>query len=116
MSAISSLIRTGAQLENDWGLETLFITCPESSTNCEMQTAGRFLLYVISTHAEEVHTAVALMDSVAAPQTLLRVRDDTSGWELITRFVGSLERYEVKSLERPIMIGPIGASDAFVVA
>ena len=55
------------------------------------------------------------MDSVDPPQSLLRVRDDDGGWRLIARIIGAFERYEVRSLEKPIRVGPIGASDAFVV-
>ena len=102
---ISALIRVGAQLEIDWGLETLSIGCPENSTDCVMETAGQWLCYTIGLHHEEIRVGASMMDSPAASQTLLRAPDSEAGWQLAARFIGSLERYAVKNLERPIVVG-----------
>ena len=72
-TGLSALIRTGAVLENDLGLETLSIGCPENAPgDCAMETAGRFLLYTIGIHNEKIRVGASLMDSPAATQTLLR--------------------------------------------
>ena len=98
-TGLSALIRTGAVLKNDLGLETLSIGCPENAPgDCAMETAGRFLLYTIGIHNEEIRVGASLMDSPAATQTLLRCPDSEAGWQLITRFVGALEQHEIKAL------------------
>jgi hypothetical protein len=81
-----------------------------------METAGRFLLYTVGLHNEEIRVGASMMDSPAASQTLLRAPDSEAGWELAARFIGALERYEVKSLMRPILVGEPGQPDAWIVA
>ena len=106
MSGISALIHTAARLELDFGLETLAITCPENAPgDCTLEIAGRFLLYSIGIYNEGIHVAASLLDATASPEHLLHCPDNEQGWELGTRFITSLEKYEVRSLVRPILVG-----------
>ena len=98
-------------------METLSIGRPATAPEEDyaMEICGKWLAFTISLHGDEVRLAVSLMDSVTPPQTLLRTRDDASGWQLVIRLVGALEKAETKSLERPIEVGPIGP-DGFRIA
>ena len=113
-SGLSALIRLGVSLEldseNTGGCMTaLSIGCPGNSlaggNTCELQIAGKFLLYAVSIRGEAVVVSVALLDGIADPEVLLRTPDTEAGWELIFKFISSLEKYEVKNLERPIQVG-----------
>ena len=123
-SGLSALIRLGASLEldseNTGGcMTTISIGCPGNSlagNTCELEIAGKFLLYRVVIAGEAVVVSVALLDGVAEPEVLLKAKDTESAWETAFRFISALEKYEVRSLERPIMVGPVGEPDAWIVS
>ena len=117
-NGLSALVRLGASIELDSDLQTISIGCQENSFtgNYELQTAGKFLLYVVSIQGTAVLVAASLLDSTDPPQVLLKTQDVEAGWELIFRFVSALEKYEVRSLQRPILVGEPGQPDAWVIA
>ena len=80
-----------------------------------MEIAGKHLLFRIGLYGDEIRFAASVMDNVTPPETLLRTRDDTAGWQLVTRLAGALERAEIKSLEPPIEAGTPGDPDCFVI-
>ncbi|MGA7880872.1 MAG: hypothetical protein WBL40_17015 [Terrimicrobiaceae bacterium] len=108
-SGISAMLRLGAglELEADVSLETLSIGQVGNSLAgaFELQTAGTFLCYVVAIRGAEVHVGASLMDSISEPEHLLRTADNETGWRLVFNFISSLEKYEVQSLERPILVG-----------
>lgn len=103
------MIRCGAGLELEPGveLETLSIGHPENSLadGYEMETAGAFLSYTIAIRGTEVHVFAALIDSISAPEFLLRIPDSEDGWRVAFAFISSLERYQVQDLTKPIQVG-----------
>jgi hypothetical protein len=63
------------------------------------------LFFTLNLDGERVSVGAQTMDQPGPPDTLLRTPDTGQGWELITRFITSLEKYEVRSLVRPILVG-----------
>ena len=121
-SGLSAMVRLGAAFELDAEnrgacMETLLIGARENSFgNYELEIAGQWLCYDVRIVGGEVRTGASLVDSTGQPQTLLRAPDVESGWELIFRFISSLEKHEVKSLARPIVVGMPGEPDAWVIS
>ena len=105
-NGLSALIRLGASFELDSGVETLSIGCPENSQrDYYLETAGKWLCYRIDIRGAAVLVSASLLDSTGAPQVLLKTCDVEARWEVVFRFLSSLERYEVRNLERPILVG-----------
>jgi hypothetical protein len=120
-SGLSAMIRLAAALELDREnagvtMETLSIGHPEDSYDYALEIAGQWLCYSVAIHGSEVRTGASLVDSISQPQTLLRTPDAESGWELVFRFISALEKYGVRSLVRPILVGEPGQPDAWVIA
>jgi hypothetical protein len=122
-SGLSALIRLGASLEldseNQGGCMTaLSIGAAHNSLagNCELEIAGKFLVYVVSIRGEQVLVSAALLDGTEEPELLLRAKDAESAWETVFKFVSALEKYAVKDLTRPIVVGPVGEPDAWIVS
>jgi hypothetical protein len=114
-SGLSALVRLAASLELDAEntgrcMVTLSIgggvgSADDSPGDYVWVAAAAHLCCSVAIHGGEVRTAASLVDSISQPQTLLRAPDTEQGWELVFRFISSLEKYEVQSLERPIQVG-----------
>jgi hypothetical protein len=101
------MIRLAAalELEPDVTLETLAIGAPANSlagNSYELQTAGRFLLYVVNIAGGQVLVSASLVDSIDEPEVLLRDEDNEAGWRVAFHLIAALEKAGVKSLARPI--------------
>ena len=59
----------------------------------------------------EIRLAVALMDGVGSPQTILRSPDSPAGWDVVKRLVGAMETHQVRDLTRPIEVGDPDQND-----
>ena len=70
--------------------------------DCVLEVAGRWRLAL---RGPEVRLAAGLMDTAAAPETLLRSPDVAAGWQTVRRLIAALERNAIKSLQRPIEVG-----------
>jgi hypothetical protein len=102
-SGISALIHIGAQLENDFGMETLSIGSPAvGDADCILQIAAPWLAYEISLHGGAILLSAIPMDSAEPPDLLLRDKDTETGWATTRGVINALEKYQIKSLERPI--------------
>jgi hypothetical protein len=87
------------------------------ASECVLEIAGRWLLYRVALkNSEQVELSVAILDRAESPESLLHVRDDASGWQMILNLVEGLERYEVRSLRRPITVGVPGSAACWVIA
>jgi hypothetical protein len=89
-SGLSALIRLGASLENDWGMEA--IACGRGALadeDCVLEICGRWLAFRIALHGPEVRTAACLMDAADPPETLLRSPDTEAGWDTAQRLIAS---------------------------
>jgi hypothetical protein len=119
-SGLGALIRLGASVELDSDLQTIFIGCPTTAAytttfvgcpeghlgaDYELETTGNHLLYRVAIVGAEVHVCASLLDSIGVPELLLKTPDSEDGWRLCSRFISALEKYEVRSLERPITVG-----------
>ena len=109
-SGLSAMIRCAAALELDAEnvgrcVETLSIGSAEDGSGYALQIAGRHLCYMVTLCGDQVRVSAGLLDSTAAPEFLLTVKDCEAEWETVFHFVSSLEKYEVQSLERPIQVG-----------
>ena len=106
MSAgLSALIRIGAELEHEFAsIEVIEIgrpaTGPEQAFT--MQVCGRWLFYTVALYGPQIRLSAQSMDTGAAPDLLLRDRDNENGWQTARGVIAALERYEIKSLERPM--------------
>ena len=102
-TGLSAMVHAAAAFENDLGMETLSIGRGAlSDEDSVLEIAGRWLCYRIALHGPEVRTAAALMDTAAAPETLLRSPDTAAGWATVRGVVSALETHQIKSLARPI--------------
>ena len=80
------------------------------------QSASQFRWYDVALAGDEVRLAVAVMDNVMPPETLLR--DDTNGWAVVRDLVTAMEEHQVRELTRPIEINEFAADgcDSSVIA
>jgi hypothetical protein len=106
MSAgLSALIRIGAELEHEFAsIEVIEIGRPATGPEQDftMQVCGRWLFYTVALYGPQIRLSAQPMDTGAAPDLLLRDRDNENGWQTARGVIAALERYEIKSLERPI--------------
>ena len=115
-SGLSAMIRTAAQLTIDFpGLEVITLGGSETNVDAEaeLQLGGRWLLFRILL-CGEIRLSVALMDGVENPQTILRSPDTAAGWSTTHKLIAAMETHEVRSLQRPIEVGP-PVPDTFVI-
>jgi hypothetical protein len=120
-SGLSAMIRLAAALELDAEntgrcMETLSIGQTEGFSGYVLEIAGAHLCYSIAIGGGQVFVGASLVDSISQPETLLQAPDSEQGWELVFRFISSLEKHEVKSLQRPIVFGTPGEPDAWVIS
>jgi hypothetical protein len=120
-AGLSALIRLGAALELDAenegrSMEAISIGSENSQGTYALEIAGRHLCYTVTLCGEQARVFAVLLDSPTEPDLLLKVKDTETEWNTVFRFISSLEKYEVKSLERPIMSGPVGEPDAWIVS
>jgi hypothetical protein len=116
-SGLPALIYAGAWLGNEFGMEA--IACGRgalSNADCVLEICGKFLFFTITLRAGDVTVAAQPMDAGDPPDLLLRIGDNENGWDTIRRLVASLERNQVKSLQRPIESGEAGDPDAWRIA
>jgi hypothetical protein len=106
MSAgLSALIRIGAELEHEFAsIEVIEIGRPATGPEQDftMQVCGRWLFYTVALYGPQIRLSAQPMDTGAAPDLLLRDRDNENGWQTARGVIAALERYEIKSLERPM--------------
>jgi hypothetical protein len=106
MSAgLSALIRIGAELEHEFAsIEVIEIGRPATGPEQDftMQVCGRWLFYTVALYGPQIRLSAQSMDTGAAPDLLLRDRDNENGWQTARGVIAALERYEIKSLERPM--------------
>ena len=115
-SGLSAAIQMAAQLSLDFP-EMEVLSLGRSATNdadAELELGSRWILYDVLL-CGEIRLAVALMDGIESPQTILRSPDSPAGWDVMKRLVGAFEKAETKSLERPIEVGTPGDPDCFVI-
>ena len=110
-SGISAMIRCAIQLEG-LGAEILEFgrAAFDRIDSCTLVMAGRFLCHHIKLDGGFVTVSAQLMDEGSEPELLLKAVGDTeAAWQTtIIPLVASLERNEVRSLERPIDTGGDG--------
>jgi hypothetical protein len=102
---LSALIRIGAELEHEFAsIEVIEIGRPATGPEQDftMQVCGRWLFYTVALYGPQIRLSAQPMDTGAAPDLLLRDRDNENGWQTARGVIAALERYEIKSLERPI--------------
>jgi|SRR6476620_7680422 hypothetical protein len=106
MSAgLSALIRIGAELEHEFAsIEVIEIGRPATGPEQDftMQVCGRWLFYTVALYGPQIRLSAQPMDTGAAPDLLLRDRDNENGWQTARGVIAALQRYEIKSLERPM--------------
>ena len=79
-------------------METLSIgRAAVGDEDCVLEVASRWLCYRLALRGPEVRLAAGLMDTAAAPETLLRSPDVAAGWQTVRRLIAALERNEVKA-------------------
>jgi hypothetical protein len=102
-TGIRALIDLAAFLEDQFAMETLALgRSVTDDADSVLEIAGTWLLFRVALHGPEVRLAAALMDTAAAPETLLRSPDTAAGWKTVHDVVRALEVHQIKSLERPI--------------
>ena len=114
-TGLGAIIEAGAWLGNEFGMEA--IACGRGAVadeDCVLEICGRFFAYHIALRGVEVRLSAMPMDTAPALEMLLRAPDSRAGWETIRRLCAALEEHEIKSLERPIEVGPPGP-DSFVI-
>jgi hypothetical protein len=106
MSAgLSALIRIGAELEHEFAsIEVIEIGRPATGPEQDftMQVCDRWLFCTVALYGPQIRLSAQPMDTGAAPDLLLRDRDNENGWQTARGVIAALERYEIKSLERPM--------------
>ncbi|CEF48927.1 unnamed protein product [uncultured bacterium] len=91
-SGISALIQISAQLENDFGMETLSIGSPAvGDADCILQIAAPWLAYEISLLGGAILLSAIPMDSAEPPDLLLRDKDTETGWATTRGVINALE-------------------------
>ena len=104
-SGLSAMIRIGAELEHQFSsIEVIEIGRPATGPEQDftMQVCGRWLFYTVALYGPQIRLSAQPMDTGAAPDLLLRDRDNENGWQTARGVIAALERYEIKSLERPM--------------
>jgi hypothetical protein len=102
-TGIRAMIDLAVALEDRFGMETLALgRSATDDADSALEIAGTWLLFRVALHGPEVRLAAVLMDSAAAPETLLRSPDTAAGWQTVHDVVRALEVHKIKSLERPI--------------
>jgi hypothetical protein len=114
-SGLSAAIQMAAQLSLDFPeMEVLSLgRSATSDAEAELELGGCWLLYDVLL-CGELRLAVALMDGIESPQTILRSPDTQAGWDVVNRLIRAMETHQVRDLSRPIEVGPIGP-DGFVI-
>jgi hypothetical protein len=104
-SGLSALIRIGAELENEFdSIEVIALgrsaTAPVDDFT--MEVCGQYLFYTVALAGPQIRLSAQPMDTGAAPDLLLRTGDNENGWATTRGVIAALERYQIRSLERPI--------------
>ena len=115
-SGLGAAIQVAAQLSLDFpDMEVLSLAEAQASdADAELELGGRWLLYHVLL-CGEIRLAVALMDGIESPQTILRSPDTPGGWDVMRRLIAAMETHGVKSLERPIEVGTPGDDNSWVI-
>ena len=99
---VGGMIQLGAWLENEHAMVVLTIgRSAVEAEDCVMEVCGQWLAFRVALVRDEVRLAAALMDTAGAPQTLLRARDDTQGWDLVRRLIAALEAGAIAAAPYP---------------
>jgi hypothetical protein len=111
-SGIGAMVYAGAWCSHTLGLEVMSIgRSVEDNIKGEdyvLEMRGRFVAYRITLRGGWVSLYAAEMDAPEEFQLLINVGDGAEGWRTIARLIAALERYQVRSLAKPIEIGESG--------
>ena len=83
--------------------------------SCKLVMTGRHLLYDITLDGGWIFLSLSLMDKGDAPESLVHFADGRQGWQDLAQLISALERHNVKSLERPILIGNPDCPDGYAI-
>jgi hypothetical protein len=83
--------------------------------SCTLEAGSRWLLYTVTVNGGWVTLKLALMDQAQLPECVLIARDGDEGWRRVSSIIRCLEREEVKSLEKPIVLGGGSGPNGYVI-
>ena len=117
-SGVGAMVQWAARLSTELDMEVIDMSRqaedPPGSCTCEL--AGDHLLFTISLISERILVAAQVMDRPDPPDFFLKIEDNPAGWDIVFRLVRSMVENQVRSLERPIMVGEVGQPDAWIIA
>ena len=111
LTAVSRVVRFGVHLEDNYDLEVDFLGRRglDRENSWTLELSGRHLAYQIQVDNTALFLKLMEMDcpsNVWLP--VLSLLDTAANWEVIHDLVAKLEKYQIKSLRKPIIVGGIG--------
>ena len=112
------VVRCGVHLEDNYDLEVDFLgrRALDRENSWTLELSGKHLGYQIQYDNTALFLKLMEMDGGEEWDCVLDLLDTVKSWETIYDLVAKLEQHEVKSLQRPIEIGPGGGPHSFVIA
>jgi hypothetical protein len=118
-SGFEAMVASSHWLESVTGIQIISIGHSAWSKNeAEMELVGQWFSYWASIKGTRIWISVRTMDNVGDnPDLWFSLPDGPRGWTDLRRFVQSLERSGLKTLQpRPITIGPPEGPSSFLIA
>jgi hypothetical protein len=116
-TGVSALVKAALWLDDTLGMEILGIGRGglDPKDSCTLEVGGRLLSYVIAIDGGFIFVSAQPMDSIEPLELLFSIGDTTDGWQTVCRFVRTLERSGITSLQRrPLEIGE-GGRDSWII-
>ena len=118
MNGVAAMVRCAVFCDDTLGMEILSIGRGgfDPQESCTLQVCGRQLVYSILIDGGFIFVSAQAMDLIEPPEMLFSIGDTTDGWQTTCRFVRTLERSGITSLQpRPLEIGE-GGRDSWIIA
>ena len=117
LTAVWRVVRFGVHLEDNYDLEVDFLGRRglDRENSWTLELSGKHLGYQIQYDNTAVFLRLREMDGAEEWLPVLSLLETTESWETLYDLVAKLERHEVKSLKKPIIVGEIGP-DGFAIS